>query len=301
MANTPAVPQTRTCKLGRRCHVSGRGIKIFGTTFQQPLVEELASSSVALVANGSPFASGTLISPDVVLCAAHTLDTVSATDLEILMASECNDNSAPPGMFYQYTSGDPAKNAKGKAKWRTCTLLGSQPQARAVKVIAKGGSTGLDYAFLGIEWKNMESGATSSIRLVTLPRLPVRPTASKSFSKEVLLIGNPWFTKEKSEPAQASAGILREEQGPNSLTGHGDEYGYANLAALSGFSGGGVYNEAGKIIGVLKGSKPGHGMCFLNLGRAAEKLVNQSTLTQWVEQGTIPRHDPSLDIVFKTP
>ena len=147
--NTPAVPQTPNCPKGTRCHVTGKGLVEFGKKFPQTLVKELASSSVVLVVKEEGkadrlVASGTLIHPHVVLCASHTLNNLSARNIEILMFYECSKRTAPPGARYQY---------RDKNKWLNCTKINSTPQAKAIRVIENGQSNKYDYALLGIKWK----------------------------------------------------------------------------------------------------------------------------------------------------
>jgi hypothetical protein len=269
----PAVQQRVQCPLGRPCHISGSGIRKFGTKFPQPLVEELASSSVALVQNGTPpkrFASGTLVDMDIVLCAEHSLTTLSTDEvkaLEILLCFECNDQTAPPGARYQYRT--------TMAKWRTCTLLNIQPQATVIQILEKGSATNIDYALLRIEWKPHLISTHQDFpgaKLVKLPRKVRIPKPSRKFSNELLVIGYPWHTQGQGEPAQGIVGTKIREKGPHTLGG-GDDYGYVEWlgSKVGGWSGGGVFNEEGEIIGVLKGQNPAGEIAFLNLGQAADK------------------------------
>ena len=100
-------------------------------------------------------------------------------------------------------------------------------------------SVDFDYALLRIEWKKTIESNVARTTIVELPRRPVIPKPSARFTKELLLIGYPWFTKEHSEPAQASSGLLNKRFGPNPQTGEGNHYGYASFAAFTGFSGAG--------------------------------------------------------------
>ena len=270
---TPAVQQKVQCPLGYPCHISGRGIRKFGNKFAQTLVEELASSSVALVQKGSPpkrFASGTLVDTDIVLCAEHSLTTLSTDEvmaLEILLCFECSDQTAPPGARYQYRT--------MTAKWRTCTLLDTQPQATVVQILEKGSAGDLDYALLRIEWKSHLISTHpdfQGVKLVKLPRKVSIPKPSRKFSNELLVIGYPWHTAWQGEPAQGIVGTKIREKGPHILGG-GDDYGYVRWlgAKVGGWSGGGVFNEAGEIIGVLKGQNQKGEIAFLNLDQAADE------------------------------
>lgn len=270
---TPAVQQKVQCPLGHPCHISGKGIRKFGNKFAQSLVEELASSSVVLVQKGTPpkrFASGTLVDVDIVLCAEHSLMTLSTSevmDLEILLCFECNEQTAPPGARHQYRT--------MTAKWRTCTLLSTQPHAKVIQILEKGSSTNIDYALLRIEWKPHLISTHPDypgIELVKLPRKVRIPKPSRKFSNELLVIGYPWHTAGQGEPAQGIVGKKLMEKGPHILGG-GDDYGYVEWigAKVGGWSGGGVFNESGEIIGVLKGQNPKGEIAFLNLGQAADK------------------------------
>ncbi|MGD2064366.1 MAG: trypsin-like peptidase domain-containing protein [Nitrospirota bacterium] len=299
----PAVPQTPVCRIGRRCHVNGKGLKKFGTKFPQPTVRDLASSSVQLIAGGKRLASGTLIDPTIVLCAAHTLQTISLRDLEILMCFECSAKTAPPGEFNQYPN---------KASWTKCSRLATTAQAKVVHELESGGSGDLDYALVAIEWKNAVELEDTDVSAVKLPRIPEIPQPSRTFTSELLLVGHPHDSQAQGEPTQASAGKLTRQRGPHPETLTGDAYGYATFGATFGFSGGGVFNSRGQIIGVLKGSRLPHartgvgGMAFLDLGRVADLTdpsqdQRRGRITRWFQGLPIRKRDdpPGQRIVFR--
>ena len=60
-------------------------------------------------------------------------------------------------------------------------------------------------------------------------------------------------------------------------------------------SGCGVFNNDGKLIGVLVGrsAKAGTGVAFVNLGRVADAETGSgrfTRLTRWLDQGAAPLH-----------
>jgi len=305
---TPSVAQRAVCDRGMRCHVHGKGLKRFGTKFSQARVADLASSSVQLISTDETganvkLASGTLIHPNVVLCAAHSIAS-AGSKIEILMYFECNAKTAPPGAARQYGS--------NFGKWTTCTREATKPQAEEVKTLEKGNSGGLDYALLSIRWKKMQK--VDSTNVVELPRIPTLPRPSATLSEELLVAGHYWTPgKAKSgEPTQASAGELLRADGPNPQSSKGQDYAYADFAAREGLSGGGVFNESGRIVGVLKGAgkvkfnhrgrevelkKP----CFLNLSRVpVHDGDTPSRISTWLSTGIVLRRgDRDDNVVFK--
>jgi len=300
----PAVPQAPVCLNGRRCHISGKGLTRFGTKFPSAMVRQIASSSVLLIDHPpgqprTPVASGTLISRNVVLCAAHSIPSLSS-NVEILMFYECNKKTAPPGFSDQYDM----KNPASASAWRGCTKLRTAPQAKMVKVLEQGSPDGLDYALLSIEWTALKPDPKANI--VEMPRYPVAAPPSRTFTHEVLVVGHPIVlvghsgtqTMADVEPTEASAGPLFQQFGPNCITNRGQDYGYAGFVSQFGMSGGGVFNKAGQIIGVLKGRKTGSGECFLNLAQASDALPT-SRLGIWVNTaGLLKPGDPNQLVVF---
>jgi len=300
----PAVSQSAVCAIGQRCHVAGKGLTRFGAKFTRDKVLEIASSSVLLIdhppgGSRTPAGSGTLISDNVVLCAAHSLASMGS-HVEVLLFYECDPGTAPPGSIFQYNMRDPAS----VAAWRSCRKLRSKPQGRMLKVLEQGHPDGLDYALLSIEWTALVPDPKAD--LVEMPRHPVAAPASRAFTREVLAIGHPIVTighpppqtMADVEPTQATAGMLLQQFGPNFNTGRGTDYGYASFSTQFGMSGGGVFNDAGRIIGVTKGVAPGKGNCFLNLARAADALPT-SRLANWVNQGGVLKPgDPNQIVVF---
>jgi hypothetical protein len=302
----PAIAQTPVCHIGNRCHVSGKGIKTFGTKFSQKKVVELASSSVQLVGKHAVtskvtrLASGVLIAPEVVLCDLHSLTSFKAGGTEILMFFECDAKTAPPGAFFQYV--------RTKRSWPSCTELDRKPQAVEVKTLEVGKVDTVDYALLLIKWNDINAG------VVTLPRIPVMPNPGQEFSSEMLLIGHPQDSQDQGEPTQACAFRLLRERGPNPTTGDGVSYGYGefNFTKGEGFSGGGVFNDKGQLVGLLKGS-PGDTLrdkgilanhfAFLNLHLAAQRTENDPTrgrLALWFKTGNpLKPSDPSTSPKFK--
>jgi hypothetical protein len=294
--------QTTVCDIGRRCHVAGKNLTRFGSAFTRAAISELASSSVLLIDNSPvdpqrPMASGTLIADTVVLCAAHSLQTSSVKDIRVLLFHEAGAATAPAGNRGQYPRDNPSA-------WRAGTSLRSKPQGKVVQVLEQGDPLGLDYALLAIEWT--ELAADPGGNFVEVPRFPVSKPGSRIFSREVVLIGHPIEVVGHPPPqvmsdvetAQASAGIVTNQLGPNPQTNQGSSYSYAGFAGEFGMSGGGVFNASGNIIGVLKGFNPGLGVCFLNLGEAANALP-QSRLAQWLDQGNVFKQgDPHQPVTF---
>lgn len=294
------VAEKTQCEIGRRCHINGRGLQKFGSMFTQKKVSEIASSSVQLVFNSPEgvkrLASGTLIHSSVVLCAAHSLDTLSPKDiterLEIHLLYEFTKNNAPPGDASQYADGSP--------EWATGKLMVTKPQARGVRILEIA-PYGLDCAMIEISWLNAQPSAVAGQSVVRFPRPVFIPRPSTSLSRELLMVGHPYDTKNQGEPTQASAGRLYGQEAP-SLEDAGDHYGYAAFGAKHGFSGGGVFNADGKIVGVLIGgkatpnTKTGQvGTAFLQLGKVLQEIEKrirsgQAELDKVLPDGAIYRH-----------
>lgn len=284
------------CPIGKRCHVSGKGISKFGSKFPKAMIRELASSSVQLVTRDESkrIASGTLIWPTVVLCAAHSVENLHIDDIEILMFFECDERSAPSGV-------------RKDNNVQPCSPLASDAQARVARILETGGADDLDYALLAIEWKRARE--QHGAHVVDLPRIVTIPRPSHRLSKELVLIGHP-----EGQPTQAAVGYLVRQAGPNPHTLRGTEYSYATFAATPGFSGGGVFNDRGEIVGVLRGPRrydPNTGvggMAFLDLGRSAQliRLAKYGFMRpceriwSWLaDQSPLKAGDPRKRIVFR--
>lgn len=307
-----AVQPQAECKLHQRCHINGKGLTRFGSKFPQKTVASAASSSVVLVIDDDGVkrpASGTLIWPNVVLCAAHSLAKYSKAEIvskvQIMVGYEYKSGTAPAGDYSQYS--------KQTSDWEQGTLLATQPQAKVVSVLEIGDGGDIDYALLAIEWTNTTKGWGEHI--VTLPRNVDIPKPGTSMSAELLVVGHPWGANFMGQATQASVGTLVAQMAPHPETQAGTEYGYASFTALSGFSGGGVFNDKGQLVGVLHGaryvkSKPNQptGPCFLDLGRAALVLSKTSKtshktdrIPQWLAgNGPLLSGDPNQKVVFKT-
>jgi hypothetical protein len=252
--------------------VYGKGITSFGNAFPQKTVAKLAGPSVQLVDFGdnSPnrFASGTLIWPNMVLCAAHSLSMVKDKNLEILIGYHClGAPGCPPG----------AKQAGGAGGCPSCTPVAAEPQARVVKAVETGDQNKWDYGLLAIEWKNASTKELAKI--VTLPLIPIPPNPGFRMSKELLLVGHPYDTNNQGEPTQATVASLKLQRGPNPYSMDGNGYGYADFSARSGFSGGGVFNDQGEIVGILSGKRNtpdprvgAKGVAFVDLGCLADDI-----------------------------
>lgn len=273
----PVVAPVPVCTLGQRCHVNGKGIRTFGTKFPLALVQKIASSCITLVGDDTfsnppipnkKIASGVLIAPEVALFAAHSINTIGASGVKVLMGFECDAATAPPGMFFQY-----------RGNWPSCTPLATATQAVGVKTLESGNSNEFDYEMVLIKWN---SGPP-----VKLPRIPDFPKPGFVFSDEMLLVGHPDDPKTiQGQETQACAFKLVKTRGPNpSNVGDpitDDVYGYGEFGFTrgDGFSGGGVFNDKGEIVGLLKGNGVGvpgmnpNNFCFLNLGLAAGKMQN---------------------------
>ncbi|OKP95482.1 hypothetical protein [Paenibacillus sp. P46E] len=293
--------KNNVCGIGQRCHVNGKGITRFGTQFPQQMVRKLATSSVLLVEvdPGNPIkqvASGTLIAENVVLCASHTLGSMLLKKTEVHLFYECTDGSAGAA---------PYKPEKGE-QWRTCNLAADAPQAKVVKEIESGMKDDLDYSLIVIEWKNTLNLYGQDM-VIDLPRPPVIPKPSPQLSAELISLGHYMYdvTTPKCEPTQATVGKLLKEHGPYYFTLKGTEYNYASFAPeLSGFSGGGIFNKYGDIVGVYSGrlsdvnakmlSLEGS-TSFLDLGQCAKKLP-ESRLADWFNN---PSKPPSQTLLRK--
>jgi|GEM_PF-6479724 len=297
----PAVAAQPSCPISRRCHVGGKGINDFASKFTRAKVLELATSSVALMVqedgkSGLTFiASGTLIRDSVVLCAAHSVANQSDKDIQILLFFECNSKTSPPGHRSQY-------DKKSLPDWQNCTKLRTKPQAKVVKALERGDSANFDFVLFAIEWTEFKpSDAVAGLKIVEVPRQIAFPPPSGRPTKHAVLIGHPI-----GEGTQASVGEHIKIFGPNPQTQAGTDYGYATFETTTGSSGGGVFNESGEIIGVLKGTMPNQpGVAFLNLDQAQRKKNRTSNpenphLHHWFDVGDpLLPGDPKENVTFK--
>jgi len=299
----PAVAVQPSCPISRRCHVGGKGINDFASKFSRAKILELATSSVALMVqedgkSGLTFvASGTLIGENVVLCAAHSVANQSDKDIQILLFLECNAKTSPPGHRSQY-------DKTSLPDWQNCNKLRTKPQAKVIKALERGDSVNLDFVLFAIEWTEFKpSDAVAGLKIVEVPRQIHFPPPSGVPTKHTVLIAHP-----QGEGTQASVGAHIKVFGPNPITQSGTDYGYATFEATTGSSGGGVFNESGEIIGVLKGTMPGQpGVAFLNLDQAQRKnlqsapqLAENPHLRHWFDVGDpLLPGDPKENVAFK--
>ena len=253
------------------CNVMARSLRRFGDTFPASLVRRLASSSVQFVIRGdsepkSFVASGTLIWPDVVLCAAHSLGGTPSTNLDALF-------------FYEHDGATATKLGSGG------NITAKLPQAKVKAEVENGGKFGLDYALLVIEWSDWA---------ISLPRAVELPHPSYACGSELLAIGHPG-----GAPTRAAAGKLMRSGFSLSLGAGASDPGRGEFSSASfktdfGMSGGGVFNNDGGLVGVIKGDNFAPGATadrnpnentFLNLGLAAGKM-GKSRLRTWLEGGS---------------
>lgn len=184
---------SQACDLSKRCHVFGRGIDKFGTAFPAGLVQRLASCIVQLSAPDPDdkkkikrMASGVLIHPVVVLCAHHSIASVTDTDISITACFECDDRSAPAG------PAKPPPNAEAVpagTSWTQCTLNAAAPQGGVIKTLEHGDSTTYDYALLQVSWKDAHN--LFGFWVFDPPREIEMPKPARNFTSELLLIGHP--------------------------------------------------------------------------------------------------------------
>jgi hypothetical protein len=198
----------------------------------------------------------------------------------MILDFECDDKTAPPGMSFQYQGNT----------FPSCTIRATAHQAVDVKVLESSNSSEFDYSMVLIKW----NGNPNPIQL---PRKPSLPKPGFVFTNELLLVGHPDGSGGQGEPTQGCAFKLVKTGGPNPQTGQGDSfcYGEFTFSSGSGFSGGGVFNENGELVGLLKGSpgntisglKPNN-FAFLNLGNCEGKTRNdprRGRLTNWFNTG----------------
>jgi hypothetical protein len=301
--------------MGERCHVSGRGLTNFGTRFSQRVVSNLATSSVQLVMAEpqSPkgrLASGTLIALDysppagtglgaagIVLCAAHSIAKYAPPQMTILMSYELDAKTAPPGYY---------EKDKNRSGWVSGNALATTPQGKVLKIIKRGDELGLDYALLFVGWDAaMVTTDGAGNKALSLPRPPILPPPGRTLTSELLLVGHPWHDPYDSGPTQATTGGRVVEDGPNPASGQGNEYGYASFQQEGGFSGGGVFNENGELVGVLKGTSANNqptGVGFVNLGRGVDAFPkDHDLLRSWLTNPGAPLIQPGDYYVLAKP
>jgi hypothetical protein len=277
------------CGQGERCHVNAKDVKHFGRSkFYTPKrITQLASSSVVLVDNRDKtapkgIASGTLITRDCVLCAAHSLDFLNPADLTVRMFFECDAATAPKGKW-------PGKDAKA-AEWRACTLSTPRPEAQVVDFLEMG-NPGFDYAFLLLRWPG---GTDTTPARIKIPRAWDIPRPDLHVQDEVILIAHPRAGGEcqptQAAPARVTGRNQRDPKGsPQNL------YGLANFDTAPGASGGGVFSDRTLICGLLT-SDTGSGTeeAFFELGEAARKQgaehlaygTPDTRLYEWMTNGS---------------
>jgi hypothetical protein len=297
------------CGMGARCHVQGKGITKFGHKFTQAKVMELASSCVVLIdtSTSDHVATGVLIAQNVIICAVHSLSGVAMKNLEALLLFECDSKTAPG--FTPVT--DPL--APPPPPPPPCSPLTTTPQIKIDSELENGRRFGLDYALLAISWKQSK---VKFPRTVTLPYIDVHnpvPNLNYMYGGELVAIGHPIVSK-KAEPTQAAVGkhIGAAAHGPHpnpkdSTESSAKEYTYADFYTTDGMSGGGVFNEAGRLVGIITGWRRTGGkqeFGFLNLGLVVGKIVTSggaaqpasARLKKWMGSGS-----PLLDTDPKLP
>lgn len=286
------------CEISKRCHVNATGHKTFGTKFSPELVRRLASSSVMIVTRTgigegagkrTLLASGTLIAPNIVLCAAHSLQGNTEKDLSFIIFYECDAKSAPTGAF--------SDTPKEALRWRSCQTFANKRQGVCVKIL-EAGSDDFDYALLAVKWidaknryvsetiapihkinRNADPDVTEQIEdfnltgaghpaddptaalKLSIPRSLTIPAPGSELTSELLLIGHP-YSRHAGEvalcqPTQASVGTVLAKEIPDptapSPTGRPRNFSASNFDTYYGASGGGIFNLRGELVGILKG------------------------------------------------
>jgi Trypsin-like peptidase domain len=134
----------------------------------------------------------------------------------------------------------------------------------------------------------------SGLRIVSLPRRPDFPSPSSKVAKndEVVVVGHPWTDAAvMGGVTQASVGLVTKPDGPFPGTKSGIEFTYSTMMGRTGFSGAGVFNRSGEIVGVYQGSDPTLGVSFVNLGMTAQAFnvmgmrPVSNRLRQWLGGG----------------
>src|SRR6185503_18110270 len=166
---------TSDCEIGYKCHVNGKDLKTWGSDFSAKVVQTAATSSVQLVFDQKRFASGTLVWPNVVLCAEHSIFNLAPDSIGVLLNYEFTAATAPPGMEKDYRDSTGAT----LPSWTKGIVMQSAPQAKGVKYLEK--SNEFDFAFLLIEWFNVKEQYGG--KFVTLPRLPDIPAPGNKFGQ----------------------------------------------------------------------------------------------------------------------
>jgi len=267
------------CVNAVKCHVAGKGITTWGTKFAQAKVLELASSSVVLVegTTSRSVASGVLIAPNVLLCAAHSIGDELGPNMRGQLLFECDASTAPGVPPRKRSALDPDPPAPPP-----CTKLTAAPHMKLTTVLEDGSSYGLDYALVAITWLDSK---------VKLPRKVTLPKPDYSYGGELLAIGHQIDMSTKvAEATQASVGkhLAAGDHGPHpdpKTPAHksAKEYTYTDIYTTFGMSGGGVFNEQGNLVGIVSGFKQGK-FAFLNLGLAAGKTASIGGVTKPVSE-----------------
>jgi hypothetical protein len=288
---------TSECPRARRCHVQGKGLKTWGKTLPHKMISDAATTSVQLIVGGKRVASGTLIWNNVVLCCFHTIANQTATDFEILLGYEFSAATAPGGHADEYT--------KNPADYLAGTPLATTAQAKVAELLEQ--QMDLDLAFLRIVWTNVKE-ESSGMKTVKLPRRPDFPVPSGNVKQgdEVVAVGHPWTdAATMGEVSQGTAGVVSKVDGPKPGTTSGIEFTYSSMMGRTGFSGAGVFNKAGEIVGVYQGRDPSLGVAFVNLSLAAASFNVSSMkptsprLRQWLGGGSpLMRGEKTEDVIL---
>jgi hypothetical protein len=280
------------CSCGFSCHVNGQGITRFGDNFPQPLVKSLARGSVVLLSEAGKLASGTVVgylSPlhSVVLCAAHSIFGPQGNLLD-LGVNATYTRKAPMGGGTHHADGGTSPDGWDSGELEP-ELYGAVERVMEVREMD---NNPLDYAFLAVRWGDetidAETAKTADDYVRTQIKLP--SVGRLSVGDEVLLIGHPDPTKKhQAQATQCTAGEVKLLNAD--WANQGSCFAYASpMDQSSGYSGGGVFNSSGQLVGVLKGDdRKNHatdGIAFLDLVAAAAANQPKSDLLQaYVKMG----------------
>jgi len=298
------------CKVGRRCHTNAKAMTTWGSDFPAAMVKQISSSSGLLIVGSTRMASGTLIWSNVLLAAGHSFKGIEPTSVEVMFGYQLPAGTAPNGDVDDNSGGSPWRPLP---RW-TAGAPTVTPQAKVAEILEH--DLDLDIVFARLEWKDVVV-RSSGVRIVALPRPPVIPRPGLLNGKQIAAVGHPWDTSIQAEPTQVMASAVRYANGPHHLAASGAGFTYYEGEWRGGWSGGGVFNTRGEVIGVALGGrgpesgpgrKPYFGTACANLGAAASAMKRGQVrfepsyprIRQWLGGGSPLMQGEQTDNVIVT-
>jgi hypothetical protein len=233
------------CSPGVLCHVNSNLANPVGN-FSKEFIQTHKLTSAILKAplptgELKCIGSGVLIYYNLVLTCAHCLDKVIAT------FPDYSENNTMVVFNEEYTAASVDSNAR--------VIEANQLTAKLSKVIESGSSFDTDYALWLIRW----------VSLPVIPELLLTNRAPR-ITEQVLVFQHPL-----GEPTQVSAGEVSAINQPREQNFGTEVHAYAFYKSFAGSSGGGVFDQHGRLLGICGGATGQTNSFFIQLNKIIEK------------------------------